>query len=68
VKVGMFLVAEGTKNADGSLTATKVRAGSVSTNEGRDRFGRGFPFGPGPGWNGQKPGSSAAPSATGTAS
>jgi uncharacterized protein DUF5666 len=69
VKVGMFLVAEGTKNSDGSLTATTIKAGNVRTTEGRGgRFGRGFPFGPGPDWNGDEPGSSAAPSATGTAS
>lgn len=69
VKAGMFLVAEGTKNSDGSLTATSVRAGNISTNEGRGRgFGHGFPFGPGPDGNGANPGSSAAPSATGTAS
>jgi hypothetical protein len=67
VKVGMFLVAEGTKNGDGSLTATTVRAGNVSTTEGRGgRFGHGFPFGPE--GNGANPGSSAAPSATSTAS
>jgi len=66
VKVGMFLVAEGTKNSDGSLTATSVRAGNISTNEGRGGFRHGFPFGP-DGNDGQ-PGSSAAPSATGTAS
>ena len=67
VKVGMFLVAEGTKNSDGSLTASSVRAGNISTNEGRGgRFGHGFPFGPD--GNGANPGSSAAPSATGTAS
>ena len=69
LKAGMFLVAEGTKNGDGSLTATSVRAGNISTNEGRGRgFGHGFPFGPGPDGNGANPGSSAAPSATGTAS
>ena len=67
VKAGMFLVAEGTKNTDGSLAATSVRAGNISTNEGRGRgFGHGFPFGPD--GNGGNPGSSAAPSATGTAS
>jgi len=66
LKVGMFLVAEGTKNSDGSLTAASVRAGTVSTNEGRG--GPGFRFGPDHDWNGQNPGSSAAPSATGTAS
>jgi len=66
VKVGMFLVAEGTKNSDGSLTAASVRAGTVSTNEGRG--GPGFHFGPDLDGDGHNPGSSAAPSATGTAS
>ena len=63
VKVGMFLVAEGTKNADGSLTATKVRAGTAS-NRG-DRGGHGW-FGPDN--DGATPNATAAPSATGTAS
>ena len=65
VKVGMFLVAEGTRNADGSLTATKVRAADRSTFRG-DRGGHGwFRFGPGD--DGTTPNASAAPSATGTA-
>jgi hypothetical protein len=70
VKVGMFLVAEGTKNSDGSLTANRVRAGNVSKNEGRGRgFGHGgFPFGPFHDGDGDNPDASAAPSATGTAS
>ena len=63
VKVGMVLVAEGTKNSDGSLTATQVRAGTPGTFEGHGgHFGRG---GPGPDWDGQNPNASAAPSATG---
>jgi hypothetical protein len=66
VKVGMFLVAEGTKNSDGSLTATKVRAAAASTFRG-DRGGRGwFRFGPDD--DGTTPNATAAPSATGTAS
>ncbi len=68
VKVGMLLVAEGTKNSDGSLTATRVRAADASVFEGRGRPGRGFHFGPGPDWNPENPASSAAPSATGSAS
>ncbi len=64
VKVNMFLVAEGTKNSDGSLNASIVKAGAISTFEGR---GRGFRFGPG-GPDGSNPSSSAAPSASGTAS
>ncbi len=62
VKVGMFLVAEGTKNADGSLTATQVRAADPSTFRGD--HGPGF----GPDWDGTKPNATTAPSATGTAS
>jgi hypothetical protein len=65
VKVGMFLVAEGTKNSDGSLTAAQVRAGTPGTFEGPGgHFGRGF----GPDSNGTNPNSTAAPSATGSAS
>ena len=65
VKVGMFLVAEGTKNSDGSLTAARVKAGTMGTFEGRGgHFGRGFWAG----GNGDTPNASAAPSATGTAS
>jgi hypothetical protein len=69
VKVGMVLVAEGAKNSDGSLTASNVRAGSVSTFEGRGgRFGHGFPFGPDQDGNGKSPSSTAAPSGSGAAS
>ena len=65
VKVGMFLVAEGAENSDGSLTAARVKAGTPGTFEGRGgHFGRGF----GPDWEGTKPDATAAPSATGTAS
>ena len=67
VKIGMFLVAEGTKNSDGSLTAAQVRAATPGSFEGPGgHFGRGF--GGGPGGDGQAPSSTAAPSATGTAS
>jgi uncharacterized protein DUF5666 len=61
IKVGMFVVGEGTKNADGSITATTVRAG--------DKNGRG-PGGHGPDGDADDlaPNSTAAPSATGTAS
>ena len=69
IKVNMFLVAEGTKNSDGSLTARNIKAGSISTFEGRGGLGRGFRFGPGgPDQDGTSPGSSAAPGASGTAS
>jgi len=65
VKVGMQLVAEGTKNSDGSLTATRVKAGTPGTFEGRGGHGgHGF----GPDGDGDQPNASAAPSATGTAS
>ena len=64
VKVGMQLVAEGTKNSDGSLTATRVKAGTPGTFEGRGHGGHGF----GPDGDGEAPNASAAPSATGTAS
>ena len=67
VKVGMFLVAEGARNSDGSLTATRVKAAAASVFEGRGGGpGRGFHFGPD--GNGTDPNASAAPSATGTAS
>jgi Domain of unknown function (DUF5666) len=66
VKVGMFLVAEGTKNADGSLTATRVRAADASTFHGDHGPGFGFHFGPDD--DGTNPDATAAPSATGTAS
>ncbi|HUG31087.1 MAG TPA: DUF5666 domain-containing protein [Candidatus Limnocylindria bacterium] len=62
VEVGMFLVAAGTENADGSLTATDVRAGE------RGPGGRGgFHGRPGPnGIWGEKP-DTEAPSATDSA-
>jgi hypothetical protein len=66
VKVGMFLVAEGTKNSDGSLTATEVRAADATSFEG-GRPGRGFHFGQGPDDGPDQPDSTAAPSATGSA-
>ena len=65
VKVGMFLVAEGTKNADGSLTATKVRAADASARGDRGEHGW-FRFGPGD--DGTAPNATTAPTATGTAS
>jgi hypothetical protein len=65
VKVGMFLVAEGTKNSDGSLTAAQVKAGTPGSFEGPGgHFGRGF----GSGSEGTNPNSTAAPSASGSAS
>lgn len=47
VEVGMFLVAQGTENANGSLTATEVRAGERGMG-GRGGFRGGFHGGPGP--------------------
>jgi hypothetical protein len=63
VKVGMFLVAEGTESGDGSLTATDVRAGDKGEFHGPGH--KGF-FGPD---GGEKdPNATAAPSATAGAS
>lgn len=44
VKVGMVLVAEGTKAADGSLTASAIRAGNLGAfmGLGHDGMGRGW--------------------------
>jgi hypothetical protein len=68
VKVGMFLIAEGTENADGSLTATEVRAADPdSFAPGRHGFG--FKFGRGiDGPKDANPDATAAPSASGSAS
>lgn len=73
IKVGMLLMAEGTKNADGSLDAARVHAVDAK-GFWRDAFGgRGFRHGPGfgPGFgdgkghgNGGNPDASAAPDAT----
>jgi hypothetical protein len=67
IKVGMFLVAEGTTNSDGSLTATAVRAGDAGGHGFGGHGPRMFP-GPDGDWDGAKPDATAAPSATGTAS
>jgi len=68
IEVGMFLVAEGTKNADGSLDATRVHAADEG-RLGRDGFGgRGFK---GPGFgdgNGGTPDATTTPDATDSAS
>jgi len=69
VKVGMVLIAEGTKAADGSLTATQVKAADAGSLSGKgDHLGRGFGFDFGPDLDGSTPSSTAAPSATGSAS
>ena len=67
VKVGMFLVAEGTEDGDGSLIASSVKAADSRQFE-RGRGGHGFRFGPGLDGNPDQPDSTTAPSATGTAS
>lgn len=65
VKVGMVLMAEGTENSDGSLTAAAVRAGTFGDRgPGKGGFGRGDHDG---GDDGLGPDSTAAPSATSTA-
>lgn len=70
VKVGMFLVAEGTLDDDGSLSATNVHAGDKGMGPG-GRGGHGFRGGFGPGgfgpW-GASPDGSAEPSASSVAS
>lgn len=53
VKVGMFLVAEGTKNSDGSLNATDVHAGEAGMHGPGGHGPRMFP-GPNGSW-GEKP-------------
>lgn len=65
IKVGMLVMAEGTKASDGSLTAAAVQAFDPSTFQGPGRHhGMGPGWGPGAG-NGTNPGSSAAPGASG---
>ena len=67
MKVGMFLVAEGTKNSDGSLSATDVRAADAGSFRGPGGHGfRGGPFGD-PDGDDANPNATAAPSATGSA-
>lgn len=64
VEVGMVLMAQGTENADGSLTATEVRAANPGSFG--NHAGRGFKLGPGPDgpWGGTKPDATEAPTAT----
>lgn len=63
VKVGMFLMAEGTLNSDGSLAATAVRAGTPGDHGPGDRGFHGGGFG----HDDDNPNATAAPSATGSA-
>ena len=66
IKTGMVLMATGTRNSDGSLSATSVKAFDPSTlpARGNHGFGSGGPGRAG----GVKPNASAAPSATSTTS
>lgn len=66
VEVGMFLVAEGTENADGSLDATAVKAADERLRGPGGRGGHGFRFG-GPGPFGEQP-DAPGPDATDSAS
>ena len=69
VEVGMFLVAEGTKDSDGNLTATQVKAVDPDSFPGKgDHFGRGFGFRFGRHVDGSEPDATTAPCATGSAS
>ncbi len=73
VEVGMKLVAEGTENADGSLTASEVRAADPDGFRGPGGHGgRGPGFGPGfdffGGDNDADPDATEAPSASDSAS
>jgi uncharacterized protein DUF5666 len=69
IKVDMLLIAEGTKNSDGSLTATEVKAADPDSFEGPGRHGFGFKFGFGPfDGRGDSPKATEAPTATGSAS
>lgn len=67
VKVGMFLVAEGTLDDDGSLSATNVHAGEKGFGPG-GRGGHGFRGGFGPGDRGASPDASPPPSTSSAAS
>lgn len=68
VEVGMFLVAAGTENADGSLNAADVRAAERGIFRGPGGKGFGFGHGPGRDPNGVDPGATDLPSTTDSAS
>jgi hypothetical protein len=67
VEVGMFLIAEGTENSDGSLNATDVRAAEKGLRGPGGRGGHGFKLG-GPGPFGENPDATESPAATDSAS
>ena len=67
----MVLVAEGTENADGSLTATEVKAADPDEffgRPGRHGFGFGFEFGPGRDGTTDSPNATDAPTDDASAS
>jgi hypothetical protein len=69
VEVGMVLIAEGTEDADGSLTATEVKAADPDDFfGGPGRHGFGFGFGPGFDRDGDNPNATDAPEADASAS
>jgi hypothetical protein len=69
VEVGMVLIAEGTEDADGSLTATEVKAADPGDFfGGPGRHGFGFGFGPGFDQDGDSPNATDAPEADASAS
>lgn len=64
IAVGDVLVAQGTRNSDGSLSASVVRAGQAGSGPGFGKgFGRGFGHGMGGGFGGTSP-ADPAPGAT----
>lgn len=68
IEVGMFLVAQGTENDDGSLSATLVRAADPGELRGPGRHGPGFRFGPDGIDRSDDPDASDAASSDGTSS
>jgi len=69
VEVGMVLIAEGTEDADGSLTATEVKAADPDDFfGGPGRHGFGFGFGPGFDQDGDNPNATDAPEGDASAS
>ena len=69
VEAGMVLVAEGTENAEGSLTATEVKAADPDDFfGGRGRHGFGFRIGPGFDHDSDSPNATNAPEADASSS